>query len=88
MKIKPNFKTIIHRAAMTLVMLTLMSTSAWGQEYSVADMDHDDIYETLVIPVDILTGMLSTIFPATSLLFMLIIPCPVNITLFILDFNP
>jgi len=32
--------------------------------------------------------MFKVIFPATSLLFIFVIPCPVKITLFILDFIP
>ena len=40
------------------------------------------------LPVDIFTGMFNIIFPATSLLFMLVIPCPVSITLFILGLIP
>ena len=40
------------------------------------------------LPVDIFTGMFKIIFPATSLLFIVVIPCPVKITLFILGFTP
>ena len=37
------------------------------------------------LPVAIFTGIFNIIFPATSLLLIVVIPCPVNTTLFILD---
>ena len=40
------------------------------------------------LPVAILTGIFKIIFPATSLLLMFVIPCPVNITLLILGLIP
>ena len=40
------------------------------------------------LPVEILTGIFKIILPATSLLFILVIPWPVKITLFILGFIP
>ena len=39
------------------------------------------------LPVDIFTGMFSIILPATSLLLMFVIPCPVNTMLFMFYFN-
>ena len=42
----------------------------------------------IALPVDIFTGIFKVIFPATSLLFILIIPWPVNITLFIFCLIP
>ena len=40
------------------------------------------------LPVEIFTGIFNIIFPATSLLLIVVIPCPVKITLFIFDFIP
>ena len=50
------------------------------------------LYAGLVVPinlpVDIFTGIFKFIFPATSLLLIFTIPCPVKMTLFILDLIP
>ena len=40
------------------------------------------------LPVDIFTGIFKIIFPATSLLLMVVIPCPVKMTLLIFAFIP
>ena len=42
----------------------------------------------IALPVEIFTGIFKLIFPATSLLFILTIPCPVKITLLIFCFSP
>jgi len=42
----------------------------------------------IYLPVANFTGIFSITFPATSLLFIFVIPCPVRITLFILGFIP
>ena len=81
MKLSLEFESILLETLFVNGLAAIYLTKAYAVLYS-------GLTVLMYLPVANFTGIFNITFPATSLLFILVIPWPVSITLLILGFIP